>query len=77
MQFLSRLLQQISYEKVIGETDREVSLICCHSAKVQKDALFVCISGFSANGHEYIPKALERGAGVIVVDCRYVTESRQ
>ena len=77
MQFLSRLLQQISYEKVIGETDREVSLVCCHSAKVQKDALFVCISGFSANGHEYISKALERGAGVIVADYRYVIESRQ
>lgn len=77
MQLLRNLLQHVSYESVKGETNRIVSGICCHSGKVKKDGLFVCISGYRANGHEYIPEALAQGAGVIVADYRYVIESSQ
>ena len=76
MQELLSLLQQISYESVRGDANRRIADICCHSGRVQKDSLFVCIKGFRTDGHEYIGEALLAGAGAIVVDESYVIESR-
>lgn len=40
--------------------------VTSHSGKVEKDDLFCAVEGASADGHDYIPQALERGAKVIV-----------
>ena len=76
MQLLRSLLKQISYESVRGDDDRKITDICCHSEKVKEGSLFVCINGYRNNGHEYVPQAVEHGAAVLVVDDRYVIESR-
>ena len=76
MQLLRSLLKQISYESVRGDDDRKITDICCHSEKVIEGSLFVCINGYRNNGHEYVPQAVEHGAAVLVVDDRYVIESR-
>ena len=76
MQLLRSLLKQISYESVRGDDDRKITDICCHSEKVKEGSLFVCINGYRSNGHEYVPQAVEHGTAVLVVDDRYVIESR-
>ena len=76
MQLLRSLLKQISYESVRGDDDRKITDICCHSEKVKEGSLFVCINGYRNNGHEYVTQAVEHGAAVLVVDDRYVIESR-
>ena len=58
---LKQLLEGISYEVQQGTADVEISDFQYDSRKVEKDGLFVCITGFQTDGHKYIPMALERG----------------
>lgn len=44
----------------------DVTDVVYDSRKVTKGSLFVAIKGFKSDGHEYIEKALEMGAAVIV-----------
>jgi len=49
-----------------------VSAVCYDSRRVVPGALFVAVSGFEADGHDFIPEALERGAAAVLLqeDCR-------
>ncbi len=51
---------------VNGSFEGDVTLVTDDSRKVIPGALFVAVKGFSADGHRYIDKALEKGAAVIV-----------
>ena len=66
MHFTS-LFQEIPTTKIVGNTDIGISGICYDSRKVKPGDVFVCIVGFETDGHKYIGAALEKGAGVIVV----------
>lgn len=46
----------------------EVSAICDDSRKVTHGSLFVAVKGFTADGHEYISRAIGKGARVIVYE---------
>lgn len=46
--------------------DMEISDVCYDSRKVKKGAMFVAVKGFKSDGHKFIDKAVELGAGVIV-----------
>lgn len=54
--------------EIFGETDREVSGIAFDSRKVEPDSLFVAQRGTRTNGLDYIPMAIERGAGIVVAE---------
>ena len=58
---LKQLLEGISYEVQQGTADVEISDFQYDSCKVEKDGLFVCITGFQTDGHKYIPMPWERG----------------
>ncbi|MCX7715615.1 MAG: UDP-N-acetylmuramoyl-L-alanyl-D-glutamate--2,6-diaminopimelate ligase, partial [Clostridia bacterium] len=51
-----------------GHDDIEVTGIAYDSRKVEPGNLFVCIKGFSQDGHSYAKAAAERGAAVIVAE---------
>ena len=63
----------------------EIGAICFDSREVTPDTLFVAIRGTQADGHQYIPQALERGAAAIVceepatmpVPCIVVPDSKE
>ena len=59
---LKQLLEGISYEVQQGTADVEISDFQYDSRKVEKDGLFVCITGFQTDGHKYIEKAAQSGA---------------
>lgn len=62
------LLAGLNYEFVSGEEDIEINNPNYDSRKVQPGDVFFAITGFSTDGHKYIPTAVERGAKVVVVE---------
>lgn len=65
---LQDILYKVHLKAVHGSTDLEVSGIQIDSRKVSKGAVFVAIKGALSNGHDFIGKAIELGATVIVCE---------
>ncbi|GAA0115890.1 UDP-N-acetylmuramoyl-L-alanyl-D-glutamate--2,6-diaminopimelate ligase [Clostridium senegalense] len=64
---LSKLLNNIEYKIVKGNSDINVKAIQYDSRKIKNGDAFFCIEGFVVDGHNYIKAAIEKGAKVIVV----------
>ena len=67
MMSLEELLKGIQYRCLYGHLDREVDRIIYDSRVKTQKGLFVAIEGFKQDGHNYIDKAIENGAKVILV----------
>lgn len=65
---LSSLLSHVGYIRIRGSSETEVKSITCNSKEVSPGALFVCISGYRRNGHEFAAEAVSKGASVIVME---------
>ena len=65
---LEELLGHIKVVSVHGNRDVEVDNITSDSREVKKGSLFVAIEGISTDGHDYIGKAIEQDAIVVVYD---------
>ena len=65
---LKKILLGLKNIKAKGEIDREVTAITNDSREVIEGSLFFAIKGFSNDGTQYIPTAIEKGAKVILVD---------
>ena len=62
---------------VVSGSDRiEVSAIHDDSRKVTFGALFVAVKGFASDGHEYISRAIGKGARVIVYEDQAAADSQ-
>lgn len=62
------LFSHLSIRKVYGEFPLSVSNIFSDSRQVTPDSVFVCIKGYTVDGHNYIDSAINKGASVIVVE---------
>ncbi|MCQ2118780.1 MAG: UDP-N-acetylmuramoyl-L-alanyl-D-glutamate--2,6-diaminopimelate ligase [Bacteroidales bacterium] len=65
---LERITEGCRTVAVKGSTDIEIPGICSDSRKVEEGSLFVAVRGFGADGHDFIGKALEKGAAAIVCE---------
>ena len=65
---LERIIEGCDVVSVKGNASIEINALCNDSRKVQENALFVAISGFSVDGHGYIQTAIEKGATAIIFD---------
>lgn len=65
---LKDLLQKLSYRLIAGDVNTEVTELILDSRKAVPGCGFVALSGSMADGHEYIPQAIEAGAAVIVAE---------
>ena len=65
---LKKVLAGLEGIKAKGEIDREVTSIENDSRKVIEGSLFFAIKGFTTDGTQFIPSAIENGAKVILVD---------
>jgi UDP-N-acetylmuramoyl-L-alanyl-D-glutamate--2,6-diaminopimelate ligase len=63
---LQELLSVITPLRISGSSDVEVRDIAIDSRKVCQGHLFIAVSGTQVDGHQFIPKAIEQGAKVIV-----------
>jgi len=64
---LEKLIEGLDVKSFKGDNNLEISGIAVDSRKVKKGFIFVCIEGFTTDGHNYIPVALENGATALLV----------
>ncbi len=65
---LSSLLQDLGHWHQEIEVDLDVSLVTHDSRKVIPGALFVAVTGFGQDGHDFIAEAEKKGAVAVVVE---------
>ncbi len=65
---LQELISVLDVEKVVGPLNRIVKGLTYDSRKAKIGFLFVAISGFRQDGHNFIPEAVRKGARVMVVE---------
>jgi len=51
-----------------GAPEVEISGLAYSSASVSEGALFFCVPGFTADGHDFAPDAVTRGAAALVCE---------
>lgn len=65
---LENLMDGVLYEIVSGNKDIDIKSICYDSRKVKEGSMFVCLTGFQSDGHDYIDAAVEKGATALLVE---------
>ncbi|HVK96213.1 MAG TPA: UDP-N-acetylmuramoyl-L-alanyl-D-glutamate--2,6-diaminopimelate ligase, partial [Flavisolibacter sp.] len=68
MKKLSDILYKVQITAVAGRTDIPVTGVEIDSRKVEKGSLFVAVKGAAVDGHQFISKAVEKGATAIVCE---------
>ncbi len=71
---LSQLIADCNVISIKGNENVEVMGITSDSRRVRQGSLFVAVEGICTDGHSYIGKAIEEGAGVIVYDKPLIEE---
>ena len=65
---LQELLKNISVCEIIGDSNIDIKGVNIDSRLVKEGDLFVAIKGTQVDGHDYIPKALEKGASAVLCE---------
>ena len=65
---LDRIIRNTGGTFTAGDSAAEIDSICCDSRKVTRGSLFVAVKGFAADGHEYISRAIGKGARAVVYE---------
>ena len=65
---LAQLLEEIEILDTNAALDTEIAGISYDSRKTQPGDLCVAIKGFEADGHRFIPKAMEKGAAAVLCE---------
>ena len=65
---LLEVLDNIDFKLIAGDLNKEITSVEYDSRKVAVGSLFVCVQGFTVDGHSYASMAAEKGASAIVVD---------
>ncbi len=63
---LSELLKYVRVVSLSAAADPEITGIAYSSKKVEPGNIFIALKGQRADGHDFLPEALERGAAAIV-----------
>ncbi len=62
------LLEEMEYQCVQGSVDREITTLAYDSRKVERDSVFVCITGAVRDAHDFAEEVAEKGAAVLIVE---------
>ena len=65
---LAELLRDVEVKQIIGSEHLNISGIAFNSREVRAGNIFVCISGFKTDGHDYAADAIERGAIAVLAE---------
>ncbi|OUS11929.1 UDP-N-acetylmuramoyl-L-alanyl-D-glutamate--2,6-diaminopimelate ligase [Nonlabens dokdonensis] len=68
MMILKDILYKVSLDIVIGATDVSINQIQFDSRAVQSDDVFVALKGSIVDGHDYIEKAVSKGATAVILE---------
>ncbi len=67
---LADLAAALGVEEMIGDLEQDVVGVAYDSRQVEAGDLFVCVTGFKVDGHDYAFKAVQAGAAALVVERR-------
>ncbi|WP_042223385.1 UDP-N-acetylmuramoyl-L-alanyl-D-glutamate--2,6-diaminopimelate ligase [Oceanobacillus manasiensis] len=62
------LIECLQVKQILGSLPGNIQSIEQDSRKVKQDTMFVCIKGYTVDGHQFIQEAIDRGATTIVVE---------
>ncbi|MFV9509991.1 UDP-N-acetylmuramoyl-L-alanyl-D-glutamate--2,6-diaminopimelate ligase [Tepidibacillus sp. LV47] len=65
---LSHLIEPLLTAKIIGSIDVEINGIEVDSRKVRPGNVFLCVPGFTVDGHDFAQKAIENGAVALICE---------
>lgn len=65
---LSKLLERLEYTCVQGSMDQEIQEVVSDSRKAGDGALFICIRGAAADGHNFVPSVVKQGTKAILAE---------
>jgi UDP-N-acetylmuramoyl-L-alanyl-D-glutamate--2,6-diaminopimelate ligase len=65
---LAELIVGVEAEIVRGDSDVAIADLAYDSQRVGPGTLFFCVRGMTADGHDFAPGAVERGAAALVVE---------
>lgn len=65
---LKNLVSKLDVLEVRGDMEREICGVQIDSRQVDKNFLFIAVRGTVADGHQYIGKALEKGASAVLCE---------
>ncbi len=65
---IKELIEKIDYELLAGDLNTEITSLAYDSRKVEKNSVFVCISGTVRDAHDFIPEVAKKGAAAIIVE---------
>ena len=65
---LTDLTKELEITKTVGDLNLDITNIHSDSRKIKENGLFIAINGFSKNGIEFIPSAIENGAKAVIVE---------
>jgi UDP-N-acetylmuramoyl-L-alanyl-D-glutamate--2,6-diaminopimelate ligase len=65
---LCDILYKVAVRGIGGSTDTDINDIQIDSRKVKPGGVFIAVKGVAADGHQFIDKAVEKGAIAIVCD---------
>ena len=73
---LEKVIRDSGCTVIKGCRHVDVCSICADSRKVSHGALFIAVKGFAVDGHEYISRAIGKGARVIVYEDQKILEQQ-
>ncbi|WP_216830876.1 UDP-N-acetylmuramoyl-L-alanyl-D-glutamate--2,6-diaminopimelate ligase [Alkalihalobacterium elongatum] len=66
---LEQLVQQLQHVTFLNDqTNPSITSIEMDSREVQEGSLFICIKGYTVDGHDYVDQALSNGASAIIAE---------
>lgn len=66
--YAEELLSPIAQKKIIGQLPGLIKDLAIDSRGVQPSTMFICIKGYTVDGHDFAQQAVEAGATVIVTE---------
>ena len=67
---LDQIARELNGAELFGDPGAEVSVLCYDNRKAGAGALFFCVPGLEADGHDFAPAAVEAGAAALVSERR-------
>ena len=62
--YAEELLSTLMQKKIIGQLPKVIKDIAIDSRSVQPSSLFICLKGYTVDGHNYAQKAVDAGMSV-------------
>lgn len=64
---LEEVLAHVSYQKIKGDMETEITALVYDSRKIQEGCLFICIEGANADGHQFVQEAVRKKAAALLI----------